>query len=474
LQRLPYILRHLESLAGGLSISRLDDLPPEAALEHDEFEKRGIHSMAAVRLSAGDRILGLLKFTTVWVERAWPEDIVEKLRLLAEPFSNALVRAQSAAAVESSAAFTDAVLAVLPGETAILDAAGTILQTNEAWARAALGVPPDCQAALSVGANYPETCRRAIGMPPDIGQKVHGVLEALLRGEQEEFALEYRASGAGQDRWLEVRGRRLAHLEGGAAVMHFDVTSRRQAEAASQRHLSQIAHLDRVAGMGQLATSIAHELNQPLTAILANAQAATRMLDATDPDLAEVRACLADIASDDQRAAEVIRHMRRLLRRTDFVSLPLAINDLVAATIGLVANDALLHAVTIDFTPAPALPVCHGDLVQIQQVILNLLTNAISAAATGPSSLRTVTVWTRTTVPYVEIGVHDSGPGIAPDALDRVFEPFFTTKDDGLGMGLAISRTIVEAHGGRLVVENDPAGGATFRTHLRTDRPTAA
>ncbi len=246
----------------------------------------------------------------------------------------------------------------------------------------------------------------------------------------------------------------------------------RQAETAARRHLRQIAHLDRVAGMGQLASSFAHELNQPLTGILANAQAAKRLLAGAEPKLEELQSCLADIVSDDKRASEVIRRMRQMLMRADVVSMPLPLNDLAANTIALVANDALLHAVNIEFVPAAALPVAYGDTVQIQQVILNLLTNAITAAANAGAPTGMVTVWTSdATTPYVELGVRDSGKGIAEADLDRIFEPFFTTKLDGLGMGLAISRTIVEAHGGRLLVENDPAGGAIFRLRLRTDQP---
>jgi signal transduction histidine kinase len=253
------------------------------------------------------------------------------------------------------------------------------------------------------------------------------------------------------------------------------VTGRRQAEAAAQRHLGQIAHLDRVAGMGQLAAAIAHELNQPLTGILANAQAASRLLANPQPDIRELRACLADIVTDDKRASEVIRRMRQLLKKTESVSMRLTLNELAASTIRLVTNEALLQAVTIDFLPARELPSAYGDVVQIQQVILNLLTNAIAAAANGSSPTRMVTVWTAVAAaPYVELGVHDSGPGIADADLDRIFEPFFTTKPDGLGMGLAVSRTITEAHGGRLIAENAPAGGATFRLHLRTDHaPTS-
>src|SRR5262249_3876033 len=178
-------------------------------------------------------------------------------------------------------------------------------------------------------------------------------------------------------------------------------------EAAAQRQLNQIAHLDRVAAMGQLASSMAHELNQPLAGILANAQAMRLLLADSLPDLDELQACLADIISDDKRASEVIRHMRSLLKKTGSVFVPFALNELAANTIRLVANEALLHEVTIDFLAAPELPVAHGDTVQIQQVILNLLTNAITAAANrggGPTGM--VTVWTAVApAPYVELGV---------------------------------------------------------------------
>jgi signal transduction histidine kinase len=225
----------------------------------------------------------------------------------------------------------------------------------------------------------------------------------------------------------------------------------RNAEAVAGRQINQIAHLDRVAAMGHLASSIAHELNQPLAGILANAQAARLLLSHPQLDVENLRECLGDIISDDKRASEVIRRMRLLLKKTD-----------------LVTNDALLHGVMIEFIPAPKRPVGIGDTIQIQQVILNLLTNAITAAANGDAVPATVTVWTSAAVtPYVELGVHDSGNGIVESDLDQIFEPFFTTKPQGLGMGLTISRTIVEAHGGRLLVDNGATGGATFRVHLR-------
>jgi C4-dicarboxylate-specific signal transduction histidine kinase len=377
----------------------------------------------------------------------------------------------------STPGLTDALLAALPVEIAILNRTGTIIHANEAWTRMVATEPDSVECELSVGGNYLEACRRGIGLPADVGSTVLASLRAVLRGSCEEFAVEYPALHDGRERWIELRVRRLGHVGGAAVVMQLDVSARRQAEAAGRRQLSQIAHRDRVASVGQLASSIAHELKQPLTAIRANAQAALRLLEGDHPDLAEVRACLADIISDDQRAGDVIAHMRRLLKKTDAVSLPIRVNDLVANTIDLVAKDAALHSVVIAFSPATGLPVVHGDAVQIEQVVLNLLTNAITAAAGGPSPRRLVTVWTAAApiaAVDVEIGVHDSGSGIPHAHLDHVFDPFFTTTAEGLGMGLAISRAIIEAHGGYVPAANDRAGGATLRVHLPAARTGAA
>ncbi len=205
-----------------------------------------------------------------------------------------------------------------------------------------------------------------------------------------------------------------------------------------------------------------------------NAQAAHRFLAATPADLDELRDCLEDIVKNDRRAGEVIRRMRRLLQKGGPAELlPLNLNDLAQNVLALVSNDALLHQVSIETVPAPALPVVYGDGIQIQQVILNLHVNAITAAATGPPADRKVTVWTAAGDAHAELSVHDSGKGMSETDLDRVFEPFFTTKPEGLGMGLAISRSIVQAHHGRIWGENDPAGGAIFRVRLPTS-PGAA
>jgi two-component system, LuxR family, sensor kinase FixL len=278
----------------------------------------------------------------------------------------------------------------------------------------------------------------------------------------------------GSVRWIAALGRSELDARGRVSLIRGvlrDVTEEFRTRQQVEELKRELAHAGRVSVLGTLSSSLAHELIQPLAGILANAQAARRRLAGTQPDLDEVQACLADIISDDKRAGEVIRRMRHLLKKTDFVVVPLELNNLAANTIRLVQNDALRNGVTIDFLPAPTLRVAYGDTVQIQQVILNLLTNAIAAAANGGAPTRKVTVWTSDSpVPYVELGVQDSGKGIAETDLERIFDPFFTTRRDGLGMGLTISRTIVEAHDGRLFAENDPAGGAIFRIHLRTEQ----
>jgi signal transduction histidine kinase len=239
---------------------------------------------------------------------------------------------------------------------------------------------------------------------------------------------------------------------------------------------SELAHIDRVASLGQLASALAHQLSQPLSAILRNAEAAELHLNGPRPDLDELRAIVEDIRKDDRRASELIAHMRALIKRRGVEMKPLALDEVVSEVISLVNSEAVARNITLEPILQPGLPLVSGDRVQISQVLLNLLINGMQALEASPTGAKRIVIEARATPgEVVEVAVRDSGPGIPAERIEKIFDPFFTRKAAGTGMGLAVTRAIVEAHGGRVWAESSgAASGATFRFTLsraRTKRP---
>jgi PAS domain S-box-containing protein len=249
-------------------------------------------------------------------------------------------------------------------------------------------------------------------------------------------------------------------------ITHFvgvkeDVTERKRDEVALSRQRSELTHLSRVAMLGELSGSMAHELNQPLTAILSNAQAAQRFLAGEQADLGEVRDILADIVSEDKRAGEIIRRLRLLLKKGEVQHQPLNVNEVVQEVLKLVRSDLVNQNVTTQTELASDLPVVHGDRVQLQQVLLNLVMNGCEAMTGTGKSARQLTIRTdRAEDGFVRVSVADRGPGITPERLEQIFESFYTTKPQGMGLGLSVCRTIITAHNGRLWATSKPGCGA--------------
>lgn len=245
-----------------------------------------------------------------------------------------------------------------------------------------------------------------------------------------------------------------------------DITERLLSEHESAQQRTELAHLSRVAMIGEMSSSLAHELNQPLTAIVSNSQAAIRFLSAGPGREEELRETLADIAASGTRAGEVIRRLRAMLKKEESERNPLDINQLVSEVISLYRSDLINRGVTVQFLLERDLPEALGDRVQLQQVLLNLVINACDAMASLAGE-RKLTIMSRSLDEReVEFSVWDNGPGLAAENVEQVFEPFVTTKADGMGLGLSVCKTIVKSHGGRIWAQHNDGPGASFHVAL--------
>ena len=213
--------------------------------------------------------------------------------------------------------------------------------------------------------------------------------------------------------------------------------------------------------LGELSGTIAHELNQPLTAILSNAETAQDLLGRKTIDLEKIQEIVADIIEEDNRAGEVISRIRKLLRKGKSASEPIDLNQLVESTLRLLHGEIVRRKISLDVELAANLPTIFGDPVQLQQVLLNVIINAMEAMSSKAPSQRAINITTRANAKQVEAVIVDSGQGIAAEDQSQLFQPFFTTKEQGLGLGLSLCSTIVKSHGGKLSIENNAGGGAT-------------
>jgi PAS domain S-box-containing protein len=284
-----------------------------------------------------------------------------------------------------------------------------------------------------------------------------------LKTREVQFRIRTRS---GETRWVDHACLPVSDAQGkflGIRACNRDITDRKKIELWAQQNRNELAHVTRVAAMGELTSSLAHELNQPLAAIRNYANAAQRFLSQGEPGLSKAREALEGIIRDDRRAAEVISRVRGLLKKEEPSYRPVHINNVIQEILALIRSDSVLEGLSIETEFAPGLPAVPGDRVQLQQVLLNLILNAAAAMNKLEPDIRKLVIKTEKQEDRgVKVSVRDFGAGIDEAHRDRLFEPFYTTKTGGMGMGLSISQSLIHAHGGSLWAENNPDRGATF------------
>jgi len=582
-----------------VTISRLDDVPDTAETDRRSLATFGTRALVAMPLIIEGVFGGALAFSSITAEREWPDELVPRLRLLAEIFANALARRRAASAARESEdrfrlladtaplmiwmaepdgrrtyfnrrwldmtgrppdedladgwvdsvhpddrkgasdtyyqavaeqrsftidyrlrrsdgedrwildhgvprigedgalvgyvgsviditalntalqavlesnALRSAIFGSLYGQVAAIDRDGVIIAVNHSWTRDAEETA-DPTSGLTVGVNCLDVWREAARAGDADAYHAFEAVAAVLDGKKEDVRLEYACRSALGERWFEMAVEPLRRPEGGAVISYIDITRRRHAEDEARRQREDLAHAQRVTTLGELSASLAHEINQPLAAIVTNAQAALRLLErqgVANPDVSEA---LADVAADARRASAIIQRLRALSRKEHTPQAGLDLNDLIDDVVSLLRHDFMRKQITVLRVFDPVIPPISGDPVQLQQVILNLLVNAGEAIALADGGKREVAiVTTHRTTGLVEIAVRDSGIGAKESDLSGMFERFVSTKPGGLGMGLAISRSIVEAHGGRIRAITNPDRGLTLHVELPSETTVA-
>jgi len=478
--------------------SRLAELPEAAAIDRASFERVGAGSQVLIPLRTGGPILGVLSFASVRAGQAWPDDLVERLRLLSEAFAGVLDRRRmelslaerlrfeqllsSLATAFSHLSAADFDRAVQHGLRQVVDFLGVdrgslIEFTRDGTAARSWAV----EEWMEVGEFPWMTARLQRGEVINVSQLEELPDEAavdrqsyLLHRVKPQVAVPLLVSGivvgglvfstVGAERARSDELIQQLHLLG---EVFANALARKQGELEAQRLRQDLTHIGRVSALGELTASLTHELSQPLTAILSNAQTAQRLVAADVVDLESVREILSDIVTDDKRAAAVISGLRALIKKGEPEFMPLDLNVIVGEVTWLLRSDTIMRNVSMSLELAPDLPRVRGDRVQLQQVVLNLVLNGFEAMREPHAGARTLVIRTaRDGAATLRVTVQDSGPGIAEKDRGHIFEPLYTTKTEGLGMGLAIVRTIVHAHGGAVEAENNPQGGASLHVTL--------
>jgi two-component system, LuxR family, sensor kinase FixL len=363
-------------------------------------------------------------------------------------------------------AFGTAVLQTLPTPIAALDANGTIVAINDAWSRLATENRGCPSSELGVGKNYLEVCNRACGDRSVETESAERGIRAVLEGKESLFTLEYPCSSANVRRWFSMAVTPLPVKSSGVLVTHLDITSRKLGEDMARCLQAQLDRVARMHTLGTLATAVTHEISQPLAAIGIYSNAAAHLLDSDKASPGELAEVLRQIETQIKRAGEILGRVRELTRWRDAGKAPIDLCETIADAIRLIRPMATERqgVIMLDALDEPV-RVC-ADRIQIARAVINLLCNGIEAIALADGRERWIRVSVRREGTGAHIAVTDSGPGIRPGWGERIFDIFETDKATGSGMGLALSRSLVERHGGRLWADTEHKPGAAFHFTL--------
>jgi signal transduction histidine kinase len=487
----PWYARQLKQ--GNLvCFTRLDELPTEATAEKRYWRRCGVQSCLALPLTAGGAVVYVMSFETFHAIHAWPKTLIVRLGLIGGLFVQALQRKddqeklEEVLRFEALVAHLSAVFARVPVsdiDKEIENGLHAVVERLNVDQSTLLEFSTD-QRELHSLHGYARPGIKGYSQDTMLLQDMPWILSKLLRGEivrfrrwedlPEEAHIEKQLGRHARLQShlsipVSMSGSRLCVICLGAFRTEIDWPAewiprlrligeifanalvRKQAEEASRRLGHELAHAARITMLGELSASLAHELNQPLAAILSNAQAARRFLARESPALTEVGEALTDIIADDQRAGKIIQQLRDLGKKAPRERAPLDVNALVQQVVYLVRSDALERRVTISLELGAGLPYVSGDRIQLQQVLLNLVLNAFEAMQQITDRSRELLIRTaRQNDMTLLVSFRDTGVGVDETTLQQIFTAFFTTKAEGMGLGLAISRSIIEAHGGRI------------------------